>query len=92
MITLGQSADNSQDQFQGELSKIDLFNRVLTSQELSDMASVCRGNHTSGDVKRWAEFDEVMVSDVIKVIPSICGSSNCPPGFRGSLCDIKIGK
>lgn len=84
---------NVNKQYHGELSRGNVFSQTLNSTTISNMATNCSNTQLTGDVFRWTDFDApYMWNDVIKVEPSICGGSNCAPGYTGSLCNILIGK
>ncbi|KAL5018925.1 hypothetical protein ScPMuIL_004647 [Solemya velum] len=90
-VLLGQSVDG-QERFMGDLSQVNVYNRGLSAVEISQMAINCSAVQPPGEVYTWLEFDNGSDSGVDIVQPSICGGSNCPPGYRGSLCDILIDK
>ena len=79
-------------QFHGELSKVNIFSTELDKAAVEQMAFNCSASDLRGDIKEWLDFDKPYLhNDVIRREPSICGTSDCPPGFTGSLCDITIG-
>ncbi len=72
---------------------MNIFSSTLTEDNISSKGSNCSLEQDTGDLFAWSDFDSpYMANDVLKVEPSICGGSDCPPGYTGSLCDILIGK
>ena len=93
-MTLGQDLGDfgGSDQFHGEVSRVNLYSRALTSGEIAIMARNCSSFPEQGDITKWVGFDDFLLNDVSKISPGICGGDDCPPGYRGSNCDILIGK
>ena len=80
--------------FVGELSRVDMYNRVLAASDVLAMTTACRdGTDEAGELKSWVEYKGAGGGAAGAVVrePSICGSSDCPPGFRGTHCEIRIG-
>ncbi|KAJ8319256.1 hypothetical protein KUTeg_004347 [Tegillarca granosa] len=93
-ILLGQAAANIDGprQFHGELSQLNVYNTALEPTLIKSMATNCSIDRHAGDRHQWTEFSSYIEHGIDVVIPTICGSSKCPPGFRGSLCNIPIDK
>ncbi len=81
-------------QFHGEISQVNIFSHALDAAAISAIAKNCTiKQQQTGNIFEWLDFDDIYgQNDVNRVEPSICGDSNCSPGFTGSLCDIKMGK
>ncbi|CAH1795056.1 unnamed protein product [Owenia fusiformis] len=94
IVMLGQSLQTigGINQFHGELSRVNVYETFLTPDVISNMATNCSQSRPMGDIRMWVDFDEYLFNDVEKIEPALCGKSNCPPGFTGSLCNIVIDK
>ncbi|KAK6170352.1 hypothetical protein SNE40_018764 [Patella caerulea] len=91
-LVVGQSYDNEIiDPFHGEISQLNVFSEVLNTSVIYDLSSNCT-TRLVGDVLEWRIFDSYIRNDVEIVQPALCGGSKCPPGYRGTKCDIKIDK
>ncbi len=89
---LGQKFDSEDDeQFRGEVSQVNVYSSVLNDTIMESLAANC-SQRIAGDVCNWVTFSDHIRNDVSIVEPAICGGSECPPGFRGTYCDIKIGE
>ena len=86
-----ESADGD-NQFGGELSQVNVYSYTLSSLVVYDMANNCSTGRVSGNVYNWVVLDTYVEHDVEIVRPALCGRSQCPAGYRGTYCDIKIGE
>ncbi|KAK3091382.1 hypothetical protein FSP39_019454 [Pinctada imbricata] len=92
-VTLGSSgASTAETHFHGELSHVNVYDSVLTFEQVKSLASGCHSNPLPGNRVRWVEFDSDVQGDVKVVRPSLCGSTQCPEGYRGYYCNIVIDK
>ncbi|XP_048248139.1 uncharacterized protein LOC124151774 isoform X1 [Haliotis rufescens] len=85
-------ADDDDHQFRGEVSQVNVYSSVLNNSFIQSMAANCSGLRLAGDIYNWVIFGDYIRNDVIIVAPGLCGESECPPGYRGTYCDIKIDK
>ena len=75
-LVIGQDQDSVGGGFQdkqsfiGELSDLNVWNRVLSSQEILKMSRSCHG--AVGNVKKWADFRSGIRGAVRFMSPSAC--------------------
>lgn len=91
-IQLGQPTDTADEvAFYGELSQVNIFANVLSSADVAYLASSCNATVVADDLLTWFDFDASKLSDATFREPYLCGDSDCPEGWTGTLCDIYIG-
>ena len=91
-VMVGQKFESSDDQFRGEVSQVNMYSFVLNDTLIQSLSGNCSEVRFAGDIYNWVIFSDHIRNDIIIVEPAICGESQCPPGFRGTYCDIKIGE
>ncbi|XP_041364224.1 uncharacterized protein LOC121379643 [Gigantopelta aegis] len=93
-LFLGQKYEeiNGDNQFRGELSQVNVYSYALKQSVIEDMANNCSTGRRSGNIYNWVIMNTYIENDVQIVRPALCGQSQCPPGYRGTYCDIKIDK
>ena len=76
-FVLGQDQDsvgggfNAAESFQGMLSNVNVWNRVLTATEITEMSKTCLVDEpTAGKVKKWLDF--LREGEARLVVPSSC--------------------
>ena len=73
ILIIGQEQDSYGDRFDatqkyiGELTDVNMWNRVLSASEISRLARSCHGD--SGNVKKWSDF-KVGIRGSVRVISS----------------------
>ena len=93
-VTLGstQSEDpavrRTESGFHGKLTRVQLWNRALDAgSEIPRQVRSCRAAPVlfPGLILRWSGYD-LTVGGVDRVMPSVCGSASCAPGYSGPDC------
>ena len=75
-LVLGQEQDSliggfdASRSFVGMMSHVNLWNRVLSAQEISEMAQLCRSGE--GNVLKWSDFKPGIRGAVQVIEPSPC--------------------
>ena len=54
----------------GELTDLNMWNRVLNETEISSLSKSCHGGR--GNVKKWSDFQVGIKGDVLVTSPSAC--------------------
>ena len=67
--SFGGSFDPTQN-YIGELTDLNIWNRVLTAQEILSLSKSCHGG--MGNVKKWSDFKVGIRGDVRVITPSAC--------------------
>ena len=91
-VILGKDLSSSADtpQFHGEISRVNVFGKILSASVIADISSNCSSDTSTGDLVSWVGFD--LGLGVQRIEPSNCGVNTCFPGYIGTHCDIKLGK
>ena len=75
-LTIGQDQDSLGGDFDisqsyiGELTDLNIWNRVLNETEISNLSKSCHGGR--GNVKKWSDFKVGIRGDVRVISPSTC--------------------
>ena len=83
-LVLAQEQDNVGDAFQskqafvGDLSGVNMWNKVLTGEEISSMSGQCHSEE--GNVFKWSDFKSHVHGDAEVVEPSSCDLAPQPRG------------
>ena len=78
-IVLGQEQDSYKGDFdadqslQGNLTSVNMWDRILTEQEISELAKSC-GTKGEGNVVKWSDLKDKGEGDVKLINTSQCGS------------------
>ena len=56
----------------GELTDLNMWNRVLDASEVSHLSKSCHGGGGGGNVKKWSDFKVGLRGDVRIISPSAC--------------------
>lgn len=76
ILTIGQDQDSSGGDFDasqgfiGELTDLNMWNRVLNATEILKLSKACHGGE--GNVKKWSDFKVGIRGDVRVISPSAC--------------------
>ena len=76
ILVIGQEQDSFGGRFDarqsyiGELTDLDMCNRVLTANDILKLSKSCHGER--GNVKKWSDFKVGLRSDVRVISPSAC--------------------
>ncbi|XP_070569244.1 uncharacterized protein [Ptychodera flava] len=95
-IILGEMSDIHDDSqgdkcFKGEITQLNVYGRLFSTDEIVSTASSCTQN-APGEIVQWVTMDNQLTGDVIKQMPSSCGSLKCPDGYTGKSCETEIDK
>ena len=66
---------NPEESFYGDLSQLNVWNRVLTTNEIYDLARSC--THDFGNVIAWSDFTHNTHGSIHKVVPSLACHCKC---------------
>uniref|UniRef100_F1KPM5 Neurogenic locus notch protein 1 n=1 Tax=Ascaris suum TaxID=6253 RepID=F1KPM5_ASCSU len=95
-LLLGQST-NDEDRFVGEISLVQLYNRVLSDAEVLNMTYDCQrwlksqsASQEASVLVKWNQFSTVSIQNpsIYALYPGICVSSGCLPGHSQSSSDV----
>ena len=75
--TVGGGFESSQ-AFVGDLSGLNMWNKVLSGEEISSMSKQCHSGE--GNVFKWSDFKSDVHGDAKVVEPSSCGLDPEPRG------------
>ena len=76
ILIIGQNQDSPKGGFGaapnyvGELTDLNMWNRVLNATEISNLSKSCHGGR--GNVKKWSDFKVGIRGDVRVISPSAC--------------------
>ena len=76
ILTIGQEQDSfgggfdATQKYNGELTDLNMWNRVLSAGEISKLAGSCHGG--MGNVKKWSDFKAGIRGNVRVISPSAC--------------------
>ena len=76
ILVIGQEQDSFGGRFDatqsyvGELTDLNIWNRVLDAREVSSLSKSCHGGR--GNVKKWSDFKVGLGGDVRVISPSAC--------------------
>ena len=99
-VTLGSTMESedgrtrTESGFHGKLTRVQVWQRALdASTEIPRQVSSCRAAPIifDGLILRWSGYYNT-VGGVERIMPSICGSLKCPPGYSGQDCTYEQDK
>ena len=76
ILVIGQEQDSfggrfdSSQSYIGELTDLNMWNRVLSTDEILKLSKSCHGG--MGNVKKWSDFKVGLRGDVRVISPSAC--------------------
>jgi len=76
ILVIGQDQDSfgggfvASQSYIGELTDLNVWNRVLTANEILKLSRSCHGGR--GNVKKWSDFKVGLRGDVRVISPSAC--------------------
>lgn len=76
--------------FHGKLTKVQLWQRALDAgTDIPRQVKSCRSAPIlfPGLILRWSGYDKT-IGGVERIMPSVCGSMTCPPGYSGEECEV----
>lgn len=80
ILTIGQEQDtfgggfDANQNYIGELTDLNIWNKVLSSSEVDMLSKSCHGG--KGNIKAWSDFKVGIRGDVRVISPSACGVGN----------------